>query len=94
MLSCCLWGNGQSRVLEEGPDAELIRQAGVQKVQDFVKQCHLLGRSIARSGLYAALHQEGVAQVVLEQPSADLLIASHQAPWCSDIIVELGDRNG
>ncbi len=81
-------------LLEEGPDAELIHQTSLQKVQNFVQQCHLLGRTIPRSGLYAALHQEGVAQVVLEQPSSDILVASHQAPWCCDVTVELGDRNG
>lgn len=81
-------------LLEEGPDAELVRKTSEKKVWEYVRKSHRLGQSVALSGLYAALHQEGVDQVILELPAADVIVASNQAPWCYEVIVTIGDKNG
>ena len=80
-------------ILYEGPDAEVVRQAALQRVNEFVEQHHLLGNDITLSGLYAALHQAGVQRVVLHRPTSDIVIAPHQAAWCREVNVVIGGRD-
>ena len=42
------------------------------------------------SGLYAALHREGVQNVNLTAPGADIVIDSHQAAYCTGTTVTIG----
>ena len=82
-----------SLVLYTGPDAQVVRATAQQTVADYVQRHHLLGNDITLSGLYAALHQEGVQRVVLKIPANDLVVAPHQAAWCTDISVTDGGRD-
>ena len=81
-------------ILEEGPDAELVRKTSEKKVWEYVRQSHRLGKNIFLSGLYAQLHQEGVAQVTLKEPITDVIVAPDQAPWCHEVLVTIGNNNG
>lgn len=80
-------------VLYDGPDAEVVRRAAENKVSAYVAQHHLLGNDITLSGLYAALHQEGVQRVILLQPTTDLVVAPDTAAWCEDISVVVSGRD-
>lgn len=73
-----------------GPDLELVRAAAEAAVRKFVAEQHALGHDIARSGLFAALHQPGVQNVTLAQPAADIHIDSHQAAYCTVVSVLSG----
>ena len=81
-------------LLEEGPDAELVRKTSEKKVWEYVKDSHRLDKNISLSSLYAQLHQEGVEQVILKEPATDVIVASNEAPWCEEIIVSISDKNG
>ena len=48
--------------------------------------------AIARSALYAALHQPGVRQVELATPASDVMALPYEAPYCTDIRVTVGDQ--
>lgn len=64
-----------------------------QAIASYVNKQHLLGIDITRSGIYAALHQEGVQNVKLTKPMDDLIVQPHQAAYCTQIQVNLGGRN-
>ncbi len=79
-------------ILFDGPDEEVVRRSAENALQGYVEDRHRLGHDIALSGLYAALHQPGVQRVALTQPTADIVIQPHQAPWNTGITITLGGR--
>ncbi|HEY4544869.1 MAG TPA: baseplate J/gp47 family protein [Pedomonas sp.] len=70
-----------------GPDGSVVMAEAQRRIQEHVAASHRLGRDITISGLHAALHVEGVHRVVLAQPTADIIIGRHQAPYCSSLTV-------
>lgn len=64
-----------------------------QAIANYANKQHLLGIDITLSGIYAALHQEGVQNVKLTKPLADLIVQPHQAAYCTQIQVNLGGRD-
>lgn len=66
-----------------GPDGGVVLAEAERRLADYVESSHRLGRDITRSGLFSALHVEGVQNVVLTSPAADIVIERDQAPWCS-----------
>ncbi|MCC7632579.1 baseplate assembly protein [Stenotrophomonas rhizophila] len=74
-----------------GPDATVVLEEANRRLRAYVEDLHRLGRDVPRSGLYAALHVEGVQRVTLTEPVADLFIAKHQAAYCTGAeIVHVG----
>lgn len=74
--------------LYDGPDAEVIRSRGLTRLQDYVAARHRLGDTVAISGIEAALHVEGVREVIITQPANSINCTSQQAAWCENINVE------
>lgn len=64
-----------------------------QAIASYVNKQHSLGIDITRSGIYAALHQEGVQNVKLTKPMDDLIVQPHQAAYCTQIQVNVGGRD-
>ena len=64
-----------------------------QAITHYTNKQHLLGIDITLSGIYSALHQEGVQNVKLTQPVADLIVQPHQAAYCSQIQINVGGRD-
>lgn len=64
-----------------------------QAITHYANKQHLLGIDITLSGIYSALHQEGVQNVKLTQPVADLIVQPHQAAYCSQIQINVGGRD-
>ena len=73
-----------------GPEAEPIRQAAEQQLQDYISSQRRLGRDIRQSAIYAALHVEGVQRVELTAPLADLVLDKHQASYCTQYRITTG----
>lgn len=71
-----------------GPDASVVLAAARAKVDAYIADSHRLGRDITRSGIIAALHVEGVQNVVLASPSADIVLDQSQAPYCTGVTIE------
>jgi len=76
--------------LYDGFDSEVVRAASEQSLIDHIAARHSLGHDITISGLHAALHREGVQNVDLGAFSADLIIASDQAAFCTAQTVNVG----
>ena len=66
-----------------GPDASIVLAHAQAGLATYLAASHRLGRDVTLSGLYAALHVEGVQRVVLAQPTADLVLDRAQASWCT-----------
>ncbi|WP_241087529.1 baseplate assembly protein [Candidatus Vondammii sp. HM_W22] len=73
-----------------GPDTEIVRQVAQQAVIDYVVEHHVLGHNITLSGLFAALHQPGVQNVIISSPASDIAVQPHQAAHCSSVSVTTG----
>jgi phage-related baseplate assembly protein len=72
-----------------GPDAGVVLAAARTNLEAYVAACHRIGRDVTLSGIYAALHVEGVQKVDLLSPAADIAITRSQAPWCSGITLTI-----
>ncbi len=73
-----------------GPESEPVREAAENRLKEYISAQHRLGRDIRRSAIYAALHVEGVQRVELTAPAADIVLAKHQASYCTDYIISAG----
>lgn len=70
-----------------GPDASIVMAEAQRRVAAYVADNHRLGRDITRSGLFAALHVDGVQNVALTAPAADVVLDRTQASWCTGVAV-------
>ncbi|MDH2998099.1 baseplate assembly protein [Pasteurellaceae bacterium LFhippo2] len=69
--------------LFRGPQSEPIRQTAQKNLDKYTQLTKRLGRDITRSGIYAALHVEGVQNVEIIQPAQDIVLNSAQASYCT-----------
>lgn len=70
-----------------GPDAAIVLDAARTRLDAYVADCHRLGRDVTRSGIFAALHVDGVQNVDLIHPANDIIVARQQAPYCTAIVI-------
>lgn len=75
--------------LYRGPEYEPIKAAALKKLTTYTEEKHRLGRDISLSGIYAALHLEGVQRVELISPTADLVLPSSKSAYCTAINLEI-----
>lgn len=55
------------------PGAEVVRQAAIDAVTDYLEESFMVGRIVRRNALLARLMQDGVENVVLVSPAADVM---------------------
>lgn len=72
-----------------GPDASAIGTTIAANLLEYKDAPRRIGRDIARSAIYAALHIPGVERVNLSQPAADVELGSHQASQCTAVSVTI-----
>ncbi len=70
-----------------GPDADIVLDAARTRLAAYVADSHRLGRDVTRSGIFAALHVDGVQNVDLVRPAADLIVSRQAAPYCTGVAV-------
>lgn len=73
-----------------GPDSAVVLAAAQSAIETFVADNHRIGRDVTLSGIYAALHQPGVAGVTLTLPAADVTATDSEANYCSTITLTDG----
>lgn len=73
-----------------GPDSAVVMAAAQASIENYVERSKRLGRDITISGVYAALHQEGVRAVALTQPETNIINDWNQAPHCTGIELTYG----
>ncbi len=75
--------------LFHGPDAVVVLAAAEQRLAAYIADARKIGRPVTRSGIIAALHVEGVLNVALAQPAADILPNGTQLAHCTGTDVML-----
>lgn len=68
-----------------GPDPAVVKQTAETAINNYVANKHRMGNDITVSGIHAALHQEGIQNVVLAEPLNDIVIDHNQAAFCTGI---------
>ncbi|MEM1077457.1 MAG: baseplate J/gp47 family protein [Pseudomonadota bacterium] len=79
--------------LYPGPDDGIVLAAAQAALAAYVDARHRLDNDVTLSGLLAALHQEGVQNVVLTAPAADIVIAAGEAAYCTQTTITVGGRD-
>ena len=73
-----------------GVGRDMALEAAQTAIEKFVADSQLLGYDITRSEIFKALHQEGVHNVNLTEPAADLIFAKTHAGNCTNIALTDG----
>lgn len=79
--------------LYPGPDGQVVRDAAESAAQKYADDNHRLGRDITRSGIFSALHQPGVQNVVITSPASDITNDRTQASFCTSVNAPVVGRN-
>ncbi len=79
-----------SLTLYRGPDASVVQINALEAVNQYVTEHHRLGHDITVSGLFAALHQPGVQNAQLTEPTENITNAFNEAAFCIDINIVIG----
>lgn len=74
-------------IMYPGPDPEVVRQTAIDAVTAYAQAQHRIGYDVTRSGIFAALHQPGVQNVILTEPAADLVMDEGETSYCTNITV-------
>lgn len=73
-----------------GPDSSSVLATIQARIAAYAESMHRIGRRPTLSGIYAALHIDGVARVALTSPAADVVVGDNQASYCTAIDVTYG----
>lgn len=73
-----------------GPDTDVVLATALAQLQRYTDENKRLGRSITRSGIYAALHVAGVQRVQITDPPTDINCTDAQAAHCNAFSVTHG----
>ena len=73
-----------------GPDRSVVMASALARLDDYLVTSLRLGRDITRAGIIAALHPEGVHNIVLTSPAADIAVSRTQAGHCTAITITDG----
>lgn len=71
--------------LKRGPDPAVVIGAAEAALAEYVERRRALGAGAARSGLFGALHQEGVDRVDLVAPASDQTLTPAQSGFCAGV---------
>jgi len=77
-----------------GPDPDLVVQEARARLAVYLESCHRIGRTVALSGIDAALHVDGIERVNLVKPAASVQTNNTQAPYCTGTTVKYGGVHG
>ena len=72
-----------------GPSSAVVETEARAALQNFISERHAIGKIAAISGIYDALHVNGVKKVQLILPTADIVATDEQAPYCNNIILSI-----
>lgn len=70
-----------------GPDSAVVLAEARKRLDSYLERSFRLGRDVTRSGIIAALHTDGVQNVLLSEPSADVVASAVQAARCQSITI-------
>lgn len=72
-----------------GPSSSIVETQANEALQKFISNRHEIGRVIAISGIYDALHIDGVKKVELVTPLIDIETTDEQVAYCTNTIISV-----
>ena len=72
-----------------GPSSAVVETEARAALDKFLDERHAIGKLVALSGVYDALHVDGVKKVQLINPSADVATSNEQAAYCNNINISI-----
>ncbi|MEM8554388.1 MAG: baseplate J/gp47 family protein [Pseudomonadota bacterium] len=76
-----------------GPDATVIQAAAEERLTTYLTTHRRLGRDITRAGIFGSLMVEGVQNVGLTSPAADVVCAPTDVAHCTGVTITYGGRD-
>jgi len=80
-------------VLATFTDSQVVLAEARSRLDRYIAESHRLGRDVTRSGLFAALHAEGVQRVEISSPAADVVVDRTQATYCTAVTLTHGGND-
>lgn len=68
-----------------GPDSTVLLDGAQTNLESYTAAQHKIGGTAAISGIYDAIHRDGVERVELLKPAADVIAGVGQAPYCTSV---------
>jgi len=72
-----------------GPSSAVVESEARTALEKFIAERHEIDRIVAISGIYDALHVDGVKKVELTTPTSDVITTAEQAPYCTNISISV-----
>ena len=72
-------------IVYPGPSFSVVEDEGRRQLDAYVDERNKMGGLVALSGIYNALHTDGVKAVEIASPLADVATTHLQAPFCTHI---------
>ncbi|MEB4676098.1 baseplate J/gp47 family protein [Enterobacteriaceae bacterium G50] len=74
-------------VISPGPDTDAVVAAARDALETYTASVHKIETDVSLAGIYAALKQAGVDDVILRAPTATLTVGVGQAAWCESVTI-------
>lgn len=74
--------------IADGPDAAPIQEHAVNAMQRYADEVHKIEADVSIAGVYRALKQPGVDDVLLNSPTATIPVGIGQASYCTAIDID------
>lgn len=75
--------------INPGPDTSLTKASATQELQAYADSCHRLEARVEPSWIDYTLHKAGAVRLEVLEPAAPIAAAYNQAPYCTDIEIEV-----
>jgi len=72
-----------------GPSSAVVETEARAALQKFINDRHAIKNVVALSGIYDALHVDGVKKVQLVHPTSDVVTTDEQAAYCNSITISI-----
>lgn len=72
-----------------GPSSAVVETEARADLNKFLDERHAIGKLVALSGIYDALHVDGVKKVQLVHPTSDIVTTDEQAAYCNNITISI-----
>ena len=72
-----------------GPSSAVVETEARAALDKFLDERHAIEKLVAISGIYDALHVDGVKKVELSNPTEDVVTTDEQAAYCNSITISI-----
>jgi len=79
--------------LTPSPLQSAVLELATAKVREYIASRQVIGCAVAISGIYQALHLDGVERVELLSPKTDILPTNRQAAYCTAIKIKTSSED-